>query len=118
MERTTSAKLFELDPTVIYTKDSLNETLADKIKAQRRIMKRELLRKDNHTLLDDSKPFKLRISESVNLLGEKLSRKSFAIQIADELKKEPDNHLLTSRAASKLIREELAAAHYLAAHIL
>ncbi|MCI8631758.1 MAG: patatin-like phospholipase family protein [Firmicutes bacterium] len=113
----TAAKIFELDPTLIYTRESLNSALSEKIKEQKSIMKRELLKQDNKTLRE-SRPFKLFAAETFELLSKKLSRKTIVIMIADELKKDDFNQVLASRAVHKFLAEELASARYITANDL
>lgn len=109
-----AAKLLELDPTLIYTRESLNEALSEKIKEHKNIMKKELLKSDNKNL-GGARPFKLLAVEALELLGKKLSRKTTVILIADELKKDDFNQVLSSRAVHSFLAEELAAAHYIVA---
>lgn len=116
-EADTAAKLFELDPALIYTRESLNNALAEKIKEHKSIMKKELLKPDNKTI-GGARPFKLLAAEALELLGKKLSRKTTVILIADELKKDDYNQVLSSRAVHRFLAEELAAARYIAVNNL
>ena len=110
----TAAKLFDLDPTLIYTRETLNAALAEKIKEHRSIMKRELLKSDTKQF-NGARPFKLFAVETFELLSKKLSRKTIAIMIADELKKEDSMPVLSSRAAHRFLAEELSSARYITA---
>ncbi len=102
-----AAKLFELDPLTIYTRGTFEHALADAI-----IRYQETFRQKNE------KSERFRLPASLESIGKKLSRKTLVLQLAEELRKPTSKQILSSRAASALIREELNAARYISAFLL
>ena len=108
-----AAKIFNLDPSIIYRKDTLNEYLAEALKAHKNTMK-----KDFRFGAKVFTELAMEALDAAQLIGKKISRQTLTILIAEELAKNPGNPLISSRAAKKLLKEELSAAAYLIKHKL
>ena len=102
-----AAKLFGLDPLIIYTRETLNHALADAILCYQESPRQK-----------DEPGERFRLPASLESLGKKLSRKALVLQLAEELRKPTSRQILSSKAATALIREELNAARYISAFLL
>ncbi|MBQ2747742.1 MAG: patatin-like phospholipase family protein, partial [Firmicutes bacterium] len=99
-----TAKIFELDPTIIYTKKSLDEALHKKIAPL-------VAKKDD---------LKIEFSSLKNFAKEIVTKKDgeeiVTILIAGELKKAQPNPLLDTRPVVKVLGDYITAARYLVAY--
>ena len=103
-----ACKIFELDPTIIYQRSSLDTSLRAAIEKHSAEMKKEL-KLTKSTVL---KEFAL---EAIALFSNKISRKSLVLSIADSFKnKAADDNLFLTRHANKMFRDEILAASYIA----
>lgn len=108
-----AAKIFGLDPSIIYRKGTLDEYLTDAIKDHKKTMK-----KDFRFGAKVFTELAIEALDAAQLISKKISRQTLTILLAEELIKNPDNSLISSRAAKKLLKDELTAASYLIKHNL
>jgi NTE family protein len=103
-----SARIFELNPEILFTKGSLQKELKSKILSYRNQAKNELQRFQHQT-----KSRKLDRALLHDLL-KKINQKSITIIIADHLKANPDApDSFLAKPVSILFKEESSAANYL-----
>lgn len=100
----TTAKIFELDPTIIYTKKTLDEAISAKI----------------DVLITKKDDVKFEITSLKNFAKEIVRKKDgeelITILIAEELKKSQPNPLLNTRPVMRVLGDYITAARYLVAY--
>lgn len=105
-----AGRFFEIDPTVLYTKESFNRRLKEAISLQTHSMKKEI-RTLKRNLANPSKAL-----ESLSDLLKQINGAALVLFLAAHLRENPDSQKFFSRrAVHKLIGDELAAARYLLA---
>lgn len=99
-----TAKIFELDPTIIYTKKSLDEALRKKIAPL--VAKKEDLKIEFSSLKNFAK----------EIVTKKDGEEIVTLLIAGELKKAQPNPLIDTRPVAKVLGDYITAARYLVAY--
>lgn len=108
-----AAKIFELDPCILYTKASFNDKLKDKVKTYRSEIEQEL--RDFQTSIKKRRLFKKR--NLIKLL-KKVNERTLCIIIADYLKANCDTpNSFVAKTMNAVFHEESQAARYLLSHL-
>ena len=103
-----AARIFDLDPLVLYGRDSFNDRLAEAVAAARANMKRPI--KIDFSLFTT----RGRIMEILDSITKKFSDNSLVLYIAEHIKAAPGrDNIFLSRPALKLMPAEIDAARYL-----
>ena len=103
-----AARVFDLDPLLVYNRNSLNEALQKSVRQSLVDMNRDI--EIGHSDFKN----KLKFKEMLELLTKKYSDNSLALFIAEFLKKSSGkNTVFNSTLALKLIPSQIAAAKYL-----
>jgi len=105
----TAAKIFELDPLILYQKDVFMERIADAV---------EMARQDKEELetLDRSAgPVAELTPAKLHELVRKVNRKTATVFIAEHIREKGGNSIFLKKYAEKILKEEVTAAKFLIA---
>jgi len=110
----TAAKIFELDPKIIYTKESLDKILLNKIAELDGILRTRLPKKSQLSLRHIPALLISKATENMSILSEGLIKPAVALWIARNMKQNPESSAaFFGRSILKNYSDEVKAAEFL-----